>query len=353
MKPILVTTGAIKNAGDYLIHDRGLRLLATALDDRDLVSVPRWQAVESALFDRSGGVVACGGPGLRPGLLETYVPLAQALRSGLPCSILGGGWGSSDARMLDEASVEAVGGILSRGGLVTVRDPISQQRLVDTTGHRAIMTGCPAWYFVATLDAALHHPTEFRSIAFTTPASARFAVQAERVLKALTDRFPNASRTVVLHRGRPTVARPSLTVAGLWRTGSAMRHRARVTRMEVVARRSGWQIVDASFDLSKLDLYAEIDMHVGYRVHAHLDALSLRRPSILIAEDVRGLGQFAALNDVYALSAHQHDVNDIMRAVDAEAETLASSGLAVQRMKLTWPTMRQALADIGGSFAES
>jgi hypothetical protein len=39
-----------------------------------------------------------------------------------------------------------------------------------------------------------------------------------------------------------------------------------------------------------IDLYANCLLHIGFRVHSHLLCTSLRRPSILLAEDSRGFG---------------------------------------------------------------
>jgi len=48
--------------------------------------------------------------------------------------------------------------------------------------------------------------------------------------------------------------------------------------------------VNLSGDSSNLDYYKNIDMHVGFRLHAHKWFLKNRKPSFLIAEDGRGWG---------------------------------------------------------------
>ena len=52
---------------------------------------------------------------------------------------------------------------------------------------------------------------------------------------------------------------------------------------------------DVGGDLSGIIKYKSIDLHVGYRVHAHIDCLSRRRTSFLIHEDGRGAGVDDAL----------------------------------------------------------
>jgi polysaccharide pyruvyl transferase WcaK-like protein len=56
------------------------------------------------------------------------------------------------------------------------------------------------------------------------------------------------------------------------------------------ARVLGYRVINAAYDLSKIDFYRECDLHVGYRVHAQIDFLSYRHPSVLLNEDGRGEG---------------------------------------------------------------
>lgn len=44
-----------------------------------------------------------------------------------------------------------------------------------------------------------------------------------------------------------------------------------------------------------IDQYSKSDLHVGYRVHAHILASSISKPSILIAEDGRGKGLYQVI----------------------------------------------------------
>jgi polysaccharide pyruvyl transferase WcaK-like protein len=57
----------------------------------------------------------------------------------------------------------------------------------------------------------------------------------------------------------------------------------------------GFDVRDVSGDLAKIGFYERCDLHVGYRVHAHIHFLSRRNPSILLHEDGRGRGVDEAL----------------------------------------------------------
>src|SRR4029453_7482424 len=90
----------------------------------------------------------------------------------------------------------------------------------------------------------------------------------------------------------------------------------------------GFKVIDAAFDLSRIAFYKNADLHVGYRVHAHLAFVSYRRPSLLIAEDGRGLGQAETLGDEYRIRAgHSETVAQVVEALSKE-ERLGHPGLA-------------------------
>lgn len=54
--------------------------------------------------------------------------------------------------------------------------------------------------------------------------------------------------------------------------------------------------IDLSGGAEKLKFYNDIDTHIGFRLHAHIWFLRNRKPSLLIAEDGRGLGHLATVN---------------------------------------------------------
>ncbi len=343
-----MTTGAIKNAGDFLIHERGLELLESVLDRPKLTSVARWKPADPDLVASSTAVIACGGPGLRRGLVsDTYMPAGQALEAGRPVVFLGVGWGSTAGVSLDGHTAEAVRAVQRSTGLISVRDPITERRLAAATGCSSTMTGCPAWYDLERFGERLARSDDVSRILFTPPASPRFLTQAEAVIGALSDRFAAADRTIVLHRGRPSAPAVQDSYRAPRSVARSVAHQLLYRRFERSARRLGWNVIDISGATPSRDLYGSTDLHVGYRVHAHIQTLSLRRPSVLIAEDIRGIGQFAALDDSYWLIAGAASAADIVGAVDLEVRDAGSSELGVAKMKATWPVMRSFVARIG------
>jgi hypothetical protein len=56
--------------------------------------------------------------------------------------------------------------------------------------------------------------------------------------------------------------------------------------------------IDLSCNSKNLDFYKTIDMHIGFRLHAHLWFLRNRKPTFLIAEDGRGYGHLKTFKDL-------------------------------------------------------
>jgi len=50
------------------------------------------------------------------------------------------------------------------------------------------------------------------------------------------------------------------------------------------------EYVNLCGEAEKLDFYNNIDLHVGYRLHGHISFLRRKKPTILMAEDVRAYG---------------------------------------------------------------
>ena len=115
-----------------------------------------------------------------------------------------------------------------------------------------------------------------------------------------------------------------------------------------VARSLGYEVLDASSQLAKINRYLDLDLHVGYRVHAHLDFLSRRYPSILIAEDVRGEGQQTSLRDPHVLTSATPDLRKRVRvALESEvADGFPTARAGIDVIEETWPVMSDFLSEL-------
>jgi polysaccharide pyruvyl transferase WcaK-like protein len=339
---ILVLHGAKVNAGDFLIRDRGLAIMRRLRPEQELVLHPRWDPVSPELFDRADAVVLCGGPGLAPRFYPQVFPLVDDLDAHpTPILPLALGWGGAPSgrpdRFFNRRSVQALRTIHSRIGWSGVRDDLSLELLQSAKVGKVRRTGCVAWYDQESLGSPFRAPAKVRRLAFTPPAKRRRAGLRETiaVMRRLRARYREAERFCVFHRGM--------------RAEFASEVPTRERRATAIAARVlGFHVIDASGDVSALELYRDCDLHVGYRVHAHLSALSFRRPSLLVIEDGRGEGQAITFGDPYRLHAGAPQLADALdQALAAEqAQGFEATEGAVTEIERTWPVMRETVEQL-------
>lgn len=146
------------------------------------------------------------------------------------------------------------------------------------------MTGCPAWYDLNSLSLAKLSYTNVTTIAVSDPADIiHFGNQSVLLCQELQKRFPNATFHYIFHRG--------MSAAGTTHNYYANQYKNIVQELTQL----GIIIHDISNNADGFTIYDKCDLHIGYRVHAHIYNLSKRKRSILIEEDSRGAGVNEAL----------------------------------------------------------
>lgn len=339
---ILVLHGAKKNAGDFLIRDRGLAILSRLLPEQELVLHPRWEPVSPDAFDRADAVVLCGGPGLAPRFYPRVFPLVDDLAAQttpvLPLALGWSGTGSGRPdRFFSRRSVEALRAIHSSIGWSGVRDDLSLELLRSIRVGEVRRTGCVAWYELDSLGNPFRAPEGARRVVFTPPSKRRRGGlrEAISVMRKVRAEHAGTDRYCVFHRGFR--AEFAAEVPSAERRATA-----------IAAKALGYRVVDATHDPAAIDLYRDCDLHVGYRVHAHLCALSHRRPSLLVIEDGRGEGQAVTLGDPHRLRAGSADLADrVAEAIAAERRGgFESTSRAVEEIERTWPVMRETVEQL-------
>ncbi len=189
------------------------------------------------------------------------------------------------AYTFDAASLRALKWISHNTEYVGCRDYMTLEVLKRNGIPNALMTGCPVWYDLSSIGKKVRAPKSVKKLVFTPTQGHRLLQQSIDVMALLSDRFPAAVRYCSFHHG----------IASDGRFLSPDQE-SNNKRLASAAKRQGYKVVDAAFDLKKIEFYKTCDLHVGYRVHAHLDFLSRRRPSFLIHEDGRGRGVSQALS---------------------------------------------------------
>lgn len=283
--------GAKKNVGDFLIYERARQLIEHYRQPAELLELPRWLPLDEHLgkINRSTAVIMCGGPGYASSFYPGIFPFVKSLLDiRVPIVPFGLGWSgkpndTSGNFAFTKESRDAIKEIHSRIPYSSVRDILTEKIIKELEIQNVVTTGCPAWYSLPDLERDFQAPQQIKQIVVSTPAQIRNFYQAKQVVDLVRKRFPKAQKHLVFHRGilpdRNKTIKKSLFDTGLAAYGKT----------------HGFHILDASYSVRKIDFYRDCDLHIGFRVHAHLDFLSFRKPSILIQEDGRGLGQSITL----------------------------------------------------------
>ena len=218
-------------------------------------------------------------------------------RNGFPDTV--NNYGFSDATMNMLRRIEKDGYPLG------CRDLYSEAVLKRNGINNTVMTGCAAWYDLKYVDSMQLNncDSEIRKIYVSEPARIENFNQFIGVISFLKSRFPNAEIKAVFHRGvsadEYTSDKAGKALSGLC---------SKLNQMDI-------PYEDISFGSDKLSIYEKCDIHIGYRVHAHIYNLSQRRRSILIQEDGRGAGvnQALGLREIFAFEVEPEYKNQFIQ----------------------------------------
>lgn len=282
---IALLSGAVKNAGDYLIVERSQCLLRHLLPQSEIKIFKRNSPLDSQIdeINMFDYIVFAGGPGYLPEMYPDQFPLVKDIGWLKPKMFaLGMGGFGKNRKVLpivfSDRSRLLMDRFVQDGLRLGCRDDLTERILKKSGYHDTIMTGCPAWYDLDYIDIAhVVNPVsvnEIKHIAISDPAYESSGDIAKKLVERICNTFKNARITFVYHRGRATNSDkfPKLAELQEW------------------LRNQGIKIVLIPFSSEGLSIYDNCDLHIGFRVHAHIYSLSHRRASFLLEEDARGFG---------------------------------------------------------------
>ena len=288
---LVILTGAVKNIGDFLIADRAKKLL-TEYVDSDIVEINRFNNLEPYLdvINNSRALILCGGPAYAPGMYPDIYPLVSDLsKIKVPIIPFGIGWFGKpfhhyeDFRFSDKTK-HFLKETHEKIEFSSCRDILTKDILENEGVNNVLMTGCPVWYDLESINKPFRFESDVKKVVITSGARADLLIQSIRILFMVKRKFQSAKIYLSYHRG---------IFPG---KGTPPRKGISYTLLALVGWLAGASIVDVSSDLNRIKFYDDCDLHIGYRVHAHLYFLSKRLPSILINEDGRGLGMVKSMN---------------------------------------------------------
>ena len=315
---ITLLSGAKKNIGDFLIAEKAKQVISHITGEKDFLFIDRWLPFDDRLeeINATRAVMVCGGPAYSAEFYPKTLPLVSDLeRIKVPVVPVGLGLAGMHPEALgsfsfSKESLKAIRRIHEGCEISGVRDRLTLEKLKEAGIENVVLSGCPVMYDLASLGKPFVPPAEVRSIVLTPPAGKHLFGQTVELARRLKERFPKAEMVASFHRG---IRRDTYTSFK-----HSLHNYYLVHRLEKL----GIRCLDTSYDLSRIDFYRECDLHVGYRVHAHVNFVSYRKASFLLQEDTRGIGMSGTLgtaaNDV---CVHDADpVGKILAVIERERD---------------------------------
>ena len=298
----VVLTGAISNAGDFLIKEKAIELLKFFKPKRKIVTFDRWKALNEEqikVINNSRILILCGGPAFQHNLYPGIYPLIRDLKGikvpiitfGLGWKGIPGKWEDTHKYYFTKKSYDLLNRIETSGFRSSLRDYLTLNMLKYKGFDNYIMTGCPSLYDLKSIGQSLTIPSKIKKVAFSVGVS---FIESNKNLKSLVKlilklkNYFGESLICTFHHPVDYKYYSSINLNKSFYNA----HRELIDILEA----KGIKWVDISFSKEKLtQFYNKVDVHIGFRVHAHLYMLSVRKPSILLIEDGRGYGVFYSL----------------------------------------------------------
>lgn len=296
-----ILSGAYVNAGDFLIVDRSIKLLQHIYPDCEIKIYERRLPLDKDVdeINRSDALILAGGPAYMTDIYPKVIPLVDDLdKIKVKIITMGLGWygdNTTDQYIYQDYkfndSTKRLLERLSRDNKnLSCRDWYSTRALKANGFSNTIMTGCPAWYDLNYMDSCeirkeVNIP--LKKICVSDPANISNAIQSIKLIRYLKEKFKDAEIIFVFHR----------------RDSSKMQNSEKTYDMiKNEMDKLGIKTVDISGSAKAFSVYDDCDLHIGFRVHAHIYNLSHRNISLLIEEDGRGAGanQALGLNSIKA-----------------------------------------------------
>jgi len=293
----IVLTGSKNNAGDYLIKYRAKKLFKEFRPDREIIDYNAWEKFDQTRLNEvnnSKALILLGGPALQSPMRPKIYPMVDNLDDiKVPIIMMGIGWKSVNGSWNDtyeypltDDSIKLLKKIDQSGYQSSVRDYHTLNAIRFKGCNNFMMTGCPAYYDLPSIDNDIKISAKLNKVAFSLGVSfiesSSMQKQMKEVIIALNDLYKEQIFEVVFHHS-------------LQKEKFLQTHNATSKHVNAHNDFASWldkqniAYVDISGSAENLmNYYSEVDLHIGYRVHAHIFMNSISKFSVLISEDGRG-----------------------------------------------------------------
>ncbi|MGO3708362.1 MAG: polysaccharide pyruvyl transferase family protein [Mesonia hippocampi] len=293
-----VLTGSKNNAGDFLIKYRAKQLFKELRPDREIVDFNAWEYFDTEklnIVNQSKALILLGGPSLQKNMRPKVYKMTKKLDDikvpiitmGIGWKSLPGNWDETYNYPLSPETIELLERINNSGYLSSVRDYHTLNAVRFKNFDNFLMTGCPAYYDLGHIGKDLQNPS-INKVAFSLGVSFMNSPSMEKLMKdnilQTKKHFEDKDFEVVFHHSldeEKFLSSPDAT----------KRHNQRHREFANWLKSQNISYTDVSGSAKNLmNYYADVDLHIGYRVHAHIFMNSISRFSILISEDGRAKG---------------------------------------------------------------
>lgn len=291
----VILTGSKNNAGDFLIKYRAKQLFKSLRPDRKIIDFNGWEGFDEKKLqtvNESKALLLVGGPALVKGMRERIYKMTNNLDDiKVPIIMMGVGWKSINGNWedtynysLNEEDIKLLEKINSSGYISSVRDYHTLNTIRFKGFENFLMTGCPAYYDLDFIGKEFLKPT-INKVAFSLGVSFIESSSMEKLMKEnileCKHKFEDKEFEVIFHHALDKEKFMSSH-------GSTTKHCDRHNKFAKWLDNQNIKYVDISGSAENLiNYYKTVDLHIGYRVHAHIFMNSISKFSILISEDGR------------------------------------------------------------------
>lgn len=288
MKKIALMSGAYVNAGDFLIEQRCQKLLERFINNAEIHILKRNLSYDDSIdeLNQYDLILFGGGPGYQKNMYPNRMPFISRLNSLTPpVSIMGWGWKGRNYpkavyhNTMSNSMINFLKFIEKQEIPLGCRDWYTLDYLHNNNIYNTIMTGCPAWYDLNYIDKLRLNTAPITddnlNICISDPALTSNKPLMLPLITFLRKQYPKAKIQIILHRGITSGDKPYIKKSFLEENNLSFK--------------------DISGCVESFQIYNNCNLHIGFRVHAHIYNLSRGNVSVLINEDMRGNGVNDAL----------------------------------------------------------
>ena len=260
-----------RNVGDKLIENATRAILQSESRQLRITTISgksSWEQIQSLCETSNCVLFACLA--IRKHMLNVYPFLDRLLQTSTPVAAISTGTSLNvgGPRMFHEAITTDDHELLMRFNeqaiLFTTRGSLSQSFCQTLGLSKATFSGDVAFFDSRFENRRFPTDPDIRRIVISDPHYAtRYVETLKGLVASVSAQFPNASVALAMHG----VNEPVTEIAN-------------ALNLPII---NLFERPDEG-----LEIYDECDLHVGFRVHAHVSALNRRKPSYLLEQDGRG-----------------------------------------------------------------